>query len=156
MSQFTINIGDQADDGLGEAIRTGFEKVNANFDELFASIGSGGLKFQFTEGLTELNLASKSITAITGELPSSLTRLYLTNNQLTSLPTLPAAITLLYCDVNQLTSVQLDIIIAQLNVNGQSNGRFYWGSQSTSESPNTEAQDYIDLIAKGWTIAESD
>lgn len=34
----TINIGNQVNDGLGDDLRTAFEKVNANFTELSASV----------------------------------------------------------------------------------------------------------------------
>ena len=34
----TINIGNRVNDGLGDDLRTAFEKVNANFTELQASL----------------------------------------------------------------------------------------------------------------------
>jgi hypothetical protein len=38
MTVQTINIGNQVNDGLGDDLRTAFEKVNANFSELNASL----------------------------------------------------------------------------------------------------------------------
>jgi len=38
MTVQTINIGNQVTDGLGDDLRTAFEKVNANFTELSASL----------------------------------------------------------------------------------------------------------------------
>ncbi len=36
MTQQTINIGTTDDDGTGDPLRTAFDKVNDNFDELYA------------------------------------------------------------------------------------------------------------------------
>jgi hypothetical protein len=41
MSRLNINIGTTANDRTGDPLRTAFEKVNANFVELYSSIGSG-------------------------------------------------------------------------------------------------------------------
>ena len=35
MAQQTINVGNVANDGQGDPIRTAFEKTNSNFTELF-------------------------------------------------------------------------------------------------------------------------
>lgn len=36
MSKQTINIGNSANDGTGDPIRTSFDKVNSNFNEIYA------------------------------------------------------------------------------------------------------------------------
>ena len=35
MAQLTINIGTNANDGTGDPLRTAFDKINANFAELY-------------------------------------------------------------------------------------------------------------------------
>jgi hypothetical protein len=42
MTQQTIDIGIQGNDGTGDSIRESFRKVNANFTELYAIFGAGG------------------------------------------------------------------------------------------------------------------
>jgi hypothetical protein len=42
MSQQYINVGASANDGLGDPIRTAFQKTNENFTELYANSGNGG------------------------------------------------------------------------------------------------------------------
>ena len=39
MAQQTINIGTVANDGTGDPLRTAFDKVNDNFDEVYANTG---------------------------------------------------------------------------------------------------------------------
>jgi len=47
MSQLSIDIGIQGNDGTGDSIRESFRKVNTNFTELYAAFGAGG-KIGFT------------------------------------------------------------------------------------------------------------
>ena len=42
MSQQYINVGGAPNDGLGDPIRTAFQKTNENFSELYANSGNGG------------------------------------------------------------------------------------------------------------------
>jgi len=42
MTQQVIDIGVQGNDGTGDSIRTSFQKVNSNFNELYAIFGAGG------------------------------------------------------------------------------------------------------------------
>ena len=42
MSQQIIDIGVQGNDGTGDSIRTSFDKVNRNFNEIYAIFGGGG------------------------------------------------------------------------------------------------------------------
>jgi len=47
MARKEINIGSTGNDATGDSIRTGFDKVNKNFVELYAALGlGGGLNFQ--------------------------------------------------------------------------------------------------------------
>ena len=41
MAKQTINIGSSANDGTGDPIRTAFDKVNDNFNELYAVTAAG-------------------------------------------------------------------------------------------------------------------
>jgi len=60
MAQQTINIGQSANDKNGDALRTAFAKVNANFTELYTGIAS---RSQLTNGSKTLALnADGSIT----------------------------------------------------------------------------------------------
>ena len=46
MSQQTVNVGIQGNDGTGDSIRESFTKINENFTELYAVFGEGGkIKF---------------------------------------------------------------------------------------------------------------
>ena len=60
MAKLTINIGQSANDKNGDPLRTAFEKVNANFTELYAG---GANETQLTNGSKTLTLnADGSIT----------------------------------------------------------------------------------------------
>ena len=64
----TINIGNQVNDGLGDDLRTAFEKVNANFNEMdgqltvtasnVGSVGSGIFKQKTGQDLEFKRLVS--------------------------------------------------------------------------------------------------
>lgn len=43
MAQQIINIGSQANDRLGDPLRTAFEKINYNFTEVYSLTGSTGV-----------------------------------------------------------------------------------------------------------------
>lgn len=42
MAKQTINIGSSANDGTGDQLRTAFDKVNDNFDEVYGTIALSG------------------------------------------------------------------------------------------------------------------
>ena len=48
MAKQTINIGQAANDKTGDPLRTAFQKVNSNFNEIYSIIGNS------VDGLTEL------------------------------------------------------------------------------------------------------
>lgn len=55
MAKQTINVGSQANDGTGDSLRSGAQKVNSNFTELYNKIGNGStlkldLQANYTEG----------------------------------------------------------------------------------------------------------
>ena len=41
MAQQTINIGTTANDGTGDPLRTAFDKINDNFDEIYGASATG-------------------------------------------------------------------------------------------------------------------
>jgi len=42
MAKQTVNIGSSANDGTGDQLRTAFDKINDNFDEVYAAITVDG------------------------------------------------------------------------------------------------------------------
>lgn len=60
MAQQTINIGNLVNDGLGDDLRTAFQKVNSNFSDLYNSIDSTGENIGNTgEGIFAQKLNNK-------------------------------------------------------------------------------------------------
>ena len=61
MTQQTINVGANANDRKGDSLRTAFQKVNANFTELFNSSGFTGTTDRLINGNKEAVLSSSGI-----------------------------------------------------------------------------------------------
>lgn len=85
MTVQTINIGNQVNDGLGDDLRTAFQKVNSNFSELAAGItvtasnlGEGSGIFKEKVGI---DLQFKSLVAGTKMFIDELTNTIVINNQ---------------------------------------------------------------------------
>lgn len=57
MAQQTINIGDVANDGQGDPLRTAFTKTNDNFTELYDAVGGSVFKIP---SLTTAQIANVS------------------------------------------------------------------------------------------------
>lgn len=55
MAKQLINLGVQANDGTGDSLRTGAFKINQNFDELYAAIGTGINGILSGEGIAVVN-----------------------------------------------------------------------------------------------------
>jgi len=55
MSQQTINIGSAANDGTGDPLRTAFDKINDNFNEVYDKLGGSGLSNITLTGSTITN-----------------------------------------------------------------------------------------------------
>lgn len=62
MGKQTVNIGTTANDGTGDALRTAFDKVNDNFDELYNT----GFMSRFDATTITLTGATNNLTIITG------------------------------------------------------------------------------------------
>src|SRR6056300_276723 len=62
MARQEVNIGTTGNDATGDSIRTGFNKVNQNFTELYAALGlGGGLNFQNLDNTPSSLTANKVI-----------------------------------------------------------------------------------------------
>ena len=63
MARKEVNIGTTGNDATGDSIRTGFDKVNQNFTELYAALGlGGGLNFETLDN-TPNSLTSNKVIA---------------------------------------------------------------------------------------------
>ena len=76
MAKNVINRGSSANDGTGDNLRSGAEKINANFDELYTALGDGSTLATGTYLTTSANqvLANKTISGATNtitNIPSS-------------------------------------------------------------------------------------
>lgn len=67
MAKQTINVGLTANDKKGDSLRTAFQKVNANFTELYLSVGADAAGNQLVNGLQVVDLDTNGIIT----LPSS-------------------------------------------------------------------------------------
>jgi hypothetical protein len=72
MAKKTINVGSQANDGLGDPLRTAFKKINDNFDELFG------------DGSTVITLGSPQITTPTITGLTTIDSINIKNNTITT------------------------------------------------------------------------
>lgn len=70
MAQQTINIGTAPNDGTGDPLRTAFDKINDNFDELYSDdagdvnsvSGSGGLEVDQSTGAVTVSISDDGVT----------------------------------------------------------------------------------------------
>jgi len=66
MAKQTVGIGTVADDGTGDNLRDGMDKVNDNFDEIYTALGDGSaLSSGISSDATQITLTSPSITGNT-------------------------------------------------------------------------------------------
>jgi hypothetical protein len=66
MAKQTVGIGTVADDGTGDNLRVGMDKVNDNFDEIYTALGDGSaLSSGISSDATQITLTSPSITGNT-------------------------------------------------------------------------------------------
>ena len=93
MAQQIINIGSTVNDGTGDTLRTGAQKINANFAELYLTtlppqIGNAG-KFLTTDGTgTSWGLITDTITAAASQLTGTTLAPSVITSSLTSVGTL--------------------------------------------------------------------
>lgn len=75
-AQQTVNVGSAANDGTGESGRTAFQKVNANFTDLYVppiTTSTGASLAVVTGNLAAIIVRSNSGSAMTDTLPSAVT-----------------------------------------------------------------------------------
>ena len=76
MSQQTINIGSSPNDSTGDPLRTSFQKINSNFNELYANVGGSNFKFT-TNTLTTKIPSDLTLAPVGNFIVSNGTRLIL-------------------------------------------------------------------------------
>lgn len=85
MSKQSINVGTQANDGTGDSLRLGAQKLNANFNEIYDAIGNGiGLQINITGN----NPAPGQVLRSNGTI---FVNQQLSYSDIANLPTIPAA-----------------------------------------------------------------
>lgn len=99
MTQQVINVGSTANDGSGDSLRTGAQKINQNFSELYDALGASFTQvpadWNATTGVARiLNKPSLASVATSGSY-----------NDLTNKPTTITAVSQLLNDADYLTSV---------------------------------------------------
>lgn len=68
MAKQVINVGTSTNDGTGDTLRTGAQKINSNFEELYAAVGNGISEIVAGEGIGVSN--SFGTIVITNSLPN--------------------------------------------------------------------------------------
>jgi len=99
MAKQTIDIGSQPNDGTGDSLRDGAQKINSNFNEIYQSFGDGFNLSQLTIGTaTTAGFAQTAGIATNAQnLNGQPASFYLNYNNLNNLPTIPT-------NTNQLTN----------------------------------------------------
>ena len=54
MAKQSIGLGSTANDGTGDSLRVGGDKINDNFDEIYTTYGDGSTLTPFTSGTSTL------------------------------------------------------------------------------------------------------
>jgi hypothetical protein len=68
MSRLNINIGTTANDRTGDPLRTAFEKVNANFTELYNTVGADAPANKLVNGASEVVLDEGGMLTVPGSI----------------------------------------------------------------------------------------
>mgnify|MGYP000861082278 CR=1 FL=1 len=90
MVKQVVNLGTTPDDGTGDNLRDGMDKVNDNFDEIYTKLGDGtGLSSGIEATATVITLSAPTINGVVGGTQTSTTI-----TTLTSTTVLPGTMTL--------------------------------------------------------------
>jgi hypothetical protein len=74
MAKQAIGVGTSANDGTGDDLRSGAQKINANFDEIYTALGSGtALSSGISASATAVTLTSPTISGVIGGTTTSQT-----------------------------------------------------------------------------------
>ena len=65
MAQQILNVGTTANDGTGDSLRVGGDKINDNFDEIYTTFGDGSTLTPFTTGTSTLTNKTINLTSNT-------------------------------------------------------------------------------------------
>ena len=63
MAKQSIGLGSTANDGTGDSLRVGGDKINDNFDEIFTTFGDGSTLTPFTTGTSTLTNKTIKLTS---------------------------------------------------------------------------------------------
>ena len=74
MAKQQIGVGTSANDGTGDDLRSGAQKINANFDEIYNALGSGtALSSGISASATSVTLTAPTISGVIGGTATSQT-----------------------------------------------------------------------------------
>ena len=136
MSQLSIDIGIQGNDGTGDSIRESFRKVNTNFTELYAAFGAGG-KIGFTNLADAPATYGNSQLIMSNTTGSALTARNLVGGAGIIIDTSNNAQVTLSTTASGLRNDASPTLIAPLNANGFTVGNVASPSQSLVNTFNT-------------------
>ena len=158
MAKQIIDIGIQGNDGTGDSIRTSFNKVNENFNELYAIFGVGDGKIRFTDLSDAPSSYAPNQIIMSSNNGDGLTARNLIGNNISFIKTDNNSLT-----ITATSSLLQDEITPRLNhpmnVNLQAIGRIPYPSDALVQSFNdafnpTPAITQADLaISKGYADA---
>lgn len=84
MAKQAIGVGSAANDGTGDDLRSGAQKINANFDEIYTALGSGtALSSGISATASAVTLTAPTITGAVGGTQTSATITALTTGGIT-------------------------------------------------------------------------
>ena len=63
MAKQAIGLGSTANDGTGDSLRVGGDKINDNFDEIYTTFGDGSTLTPFTTGTSTLTNKTINLTS---------------------------------------------------------------------------------------------
>ncbi len=163
MAKQSINVGSQANDGTGDSLRSGAQKINSNFNEVYTKLGNGTtLKVDTQSNLTQ-GLVLKSDG--TGYVPGNI--IY---SEILNKPTIPAAPVQsdwTEADINSLAYIKnkpgIPTTVATLtdvNIAGPTVGQALrwngtgWINQSVIESPVTTYDSLTDVTITSAAVGQ--
>jgi Bacteriophage T4 gp9/10-like protein len=163
MAKQSINVGSQANDGTGDSLRSGAQKVNSNFNEVYTKLGNGtNLKID-TASNYNLGLVLRSDG--TGYIPGNVLYSEILNKP--TIPPAPVQSDWTEPDVNNLAYIKnkpgIPTTVATLtdvNITGPTVGQALrwngtgWINQSVIESPVTTYDSLTDVTITSAAVGQ--